>query len=88
MTENRLVQSSPLRVNTPLFPLVQMNLDPVTVELDFMEPLVALGRSGFEGGKLGLDESRHLRFLGRQPTGTHTPGHDFLKRANSPTKQQ
>jgi hypothetical protein len=53
-----------------------VDLNPVAVELDLMEPLVALGRSGFEGGELRLNESRHLRFLGRQPTGTHTLGHD------------
>jgi len=34
-----------------------MNLDPVAVVLDLMEPLVA-GRSfGFRRGELGLDES-------------------------------
>src|SRR5437660_6807908 len=45
----------------PLLPLVQMNLDPVTVELDFMEPLVAGRRLGLQHSQLGLDEPRHLR---------------------------
>jgi hypothetical protein len=31
----------PVAGEYPLFSLVQMNLDPVTVELDFVEPLVA-----------------------------------------------
>jgi hypothetical protein len=41
-----------------------MDLDAIPVELDFMKPLFAFGRSRFEGGELGLDESRHLQFLG------------------------
>jgi hypothetical protein len=59
--------------------LVQVDLYPIAVELDFMEPLVARWRFGFKGGELGLDESGHLRFLGRRPT-VHTLGHHFLKR--------
>jgi hypothetical protein len=46
----------PVAGEYPLFSLVQMNLDPVTVELDFMEPLVAGRRLGLQRGQLRLDE--------------------------------
>jgi hypothetical protein len=54
-----LVQSSPLRVYTVTRP-VEVDLDPVAVVFDFVKPLVALGRLGFQGRELGLDESRHV----------------------------
>ena len=40
---------------------IDVELHPVAVELDFMEPLVARRRLGFEGGELGFDESGHRR---------------------------
>ena len=42
---------------------VEMDLDAVAVVLDFMKPLVALGRFGLQRGKLGLNEPRHLNTL-------------------------
>lgn len=59
---------------------VQVDLNQVAVEFDFMEPSVVGRRSGFEGGELGCDASGHLRLLGRRPNATHTLGHYFLKR--------
>src|SRR3984885_1952448 len=53
-----------------LFSLVQMNLNPVTVELDFVEPLVAGRRLGLQRGQLRLDEPRHFRRGGRR---NHSP---------------
>ena len=35
---------------------------------------------GFEESELGLDEARHLRFLGRRPANTNALDHDFLQR--------
>ena len=43
---------------------VQVDLDPVAVVLDFVEPLIPDRCLGFQGGELGLDESRHLRRAG------------------------
>jgi hypothetical protein len=40
-----------------------VNLHPVAVVLDFMEPKVAFGRFGLQGGKLGFNEPRHLNTL-------------------------
>jgi hypothetical protein len=37
-----------------------VHLNTVTVVLDFMEPLVALGRFRLQRGKLGSNEPRHL----------------------------
>jgi hypothetical protein len=34
---------------------------------------------GFEESELGLDEARHLRFLGRRPANTKALDHDFLQ---------
>ena len=42
---------------------VQMNLDPVAVVFDLVNPLLALGRFGFQSGKLGLNEPRYLDTL-------------------------
>ena len=42
---------------------VEMDLHAVAVVLDFMKPLVALGRLGLQGGKLGFNEPRHLNTL-------------------------
>ena len=38
---------------------VDMDLDAVAVELDFMKPLLALRGFGLQRCKLGLDEPRH-----------------------------
>ena len=38
---------------------VEMDLDAIAVVLDFMKPLLALGRLGLQRGKLGLNEPRH-----------------------------
>jgi hypothetical protein len=65
---NRFVQSNPLQ--HPLFPLVEVDLDPVAVELDFVEPLVAGRRLGLQRGQLRLDESRHCRRGGRRNNST------------------
>jgi hypothetical protein len=43
-----------------------MNLDPVAVVFDFVNPLLALGRFGFQGGELGFNEPRHLNKLWQQ----------------------
>jgi hypothetical protein len=78
MTENRFVQSSPVQsvpcVDLPLS-LVQVDLNSIAVEFDFMEPLVAGRCPSFEGGELRFDESGHRRFFGRNPNSTHTLGH-------------
>jgi hypothetical protein len=39
---------------------VHMNLDPVAVVFDFVNPLLSLGSLGLQGGKLGFNEPRHL----------------------------
>ena len=38
---------------------VEMDLDAIAVVLDFMKPLVALGRLGLQRCELGLNEPRH-----------------------------
>jgi hypothetical protein len=43
--------------------LVQVDLNPVTVVINLVQP-IPLRRSGFEGRQLGLNESRHFRRLG------------------------
>jgi hypothetical protein len=40
-----------------------MDLNAIAVVLDFMEPLLALGRFGLQGGELGFNEPRHLDTL-------------------------
>jgi hypothetical protein len=81
--ENRLVQSVAGEY-LPSSP-VQVDLDPVAVEFDFMEPLFAGGRLGFQGRKLGLNESRHLRFLGSQNPLTRTFNHTKTQRYGTTT---
>src|SRR5438552_10873484 len=39
---------------------IYVNLHAIPVIFDFMEPLVALRCLGLQGGKLGLNEPRHL----------------------------
>jgi hypothetical protein len=55
-----------------------VDLDPVAIELDFVKPPVTRGRLGFEGGELGLNESRHLQRLDTRhlldPTKCHPLG--------------
>jgi len=41
----------------------EMDLNAIAVVLDFMEPLLALGRFGLQCGKLGFNEPRHLDTL-------------------------
>ena len=65
----------PVAGEYPLSSLVQMNLDPVTVELDFMEPLVAGRRAGLQRGQLRFDEPRHFCRGARHTGCTHTLGH-------------
>jgi len=55
-----------------LFPLVEVDLDPVAVELDFVKPLVAGRRLGLQRGQLRLDDSRHCRRGGRRNNSTPT----------------
>jgi hypothetical protein len=56
---------------------VDVDLDAVAVEFNFVEPLVSLGHLRLQGGKLRPDESRHRGFgtLGLLPIydPTHTP---------------
>ena len=40
--------------------LIEMDLHAVAVVLDLMKPLVVLGRSRLQGGKLGFNEPRHF----------------------------
>jgi hypothetical protein len=77
---NRLVQSKTGAGEDLSLPFVQVDLNSIAIELDLMKPMVALGRSGFKGGELGLNESRHHRFLGRQSTSTRAFGHYFLRK--------
>jgi hypothetical protein len=60
--------------------LVEMNLDPVAVEFDFVNPLVSRRRPELERGKLRWNGSRHLRRLGafdhpRNEAGARTLDH-------------
>lgn len=41
--------------------LVQVDLDPIAIEFDFVKPPVPSRSLGLQGGQLGLDEPRHLR---------------------------
>jgi len=53
----------------PLFPPVEVDLDPVAVKLDFMEPPVAGGRPGFQRRELrlnvGAEAESATRFFAR-----------------------
>jgi hypothetical protein len=81
MKEKRLFQSNPLRVNTCFLP-VEVDWDPVAVELDFMEPLVAGGRLGLQRGKLRPDESRHCRRGGHRNNSPRTLDHHATQKAS------
>ena len=74
----------PVAGEYPLFSLVQMNLDPVTVELDFVKPLVAGRRLGLQSGQLRLDEPRHFRGGGCRNDFARTLGHHSTQNASLP----
>ena len=74
----------PVAGEYPLFSLVQMNLDPVTVELYFMKPLVAGRRLGLQRGQLRLDEARHFRRGGVRNDCTRSLGHHSTQNASLP----
>ena len=65
----------PVAGEHPLLPLVEVDLDPVAVELDFMKPLVAGRHLGLQRGQLRLDESRHFRRGGRRNNAPRTLAH-------------
>jgi hypothetical protein len=71
-------QGKPFRPVQPVsgedlpLPFVQVDLDPVAVEFDLVKPLRPDWHLGFQGRKLGLNESRHNRLLGHRPALTHT----------------
>lgn len=76
----------PVAGEHPLLPLVEMDLDPVTVELDFMEPPVAGRRLGLQRGQLRFDESRHFRRGGRRDNSPRTLGHRSTQKASLTSK--
>jgi hypothetical protein len=47
---------------------VKMNLNAIAVVLDFVKPLVALGRPGLQRRELGLNEPRHAIRFGNNST--------------------
>ena len=75
----------PLAGEYPLLSLVQMNLDPVTIELNFMEPLVAGRRLGLQRSQLRLDERRHFRRGGCRNDSTRRLGHHSTQNASLPS---
>ena len=55
---------------------VEMDLDAIAVVLDFMKPLVALGRPGFQRHELGLNEPGMVeRSFGNNATHKKSPPH-------------
>jgi hypothetical protein len=74
ITEKALRPVQPVAGERPLLPLVEVNLDPVAVELDFMDPLVAGRRLCLQRGHLRFDESRHFRRRGRRSRPEGRPG--------------
>jgi hypothetical protein len=55
-----------------LISVFDVNLDPIAIELDFMEPLVAHRRLQFQGCQLGFYEPRQFRTASvRVATDTH-----------------